>query len=323
MFSACVAKAQVNLPITKSASSRFNQERKLLDERYQGKLRDETSNILDDATRKHIADSLEADKKFDLERLKAQESEKARFPYRAQIAGLGNFAASQSGSQISPSANIFATVLPYNSPNLKLNFLFNIGVNTDSSNIDSVKLGTIFFPDKSRVGFGLRVSYDLFPLIKNRFKSEDISFDTDNDGYIIRDNLEPYVEYNYSKINFRNTNADSSNLQTSTLLVGLAYTHSWEKGDNTIGFIITPYFRSVKVTDGTYTLYKKMFDPVVKDQNSPQSVKFLGINTSLQVNRFLFSFIYESLKTKALSNTPLDGGVFTVKATVSGDFIKL
>lgn len=325
MFIVCRLNAQVNLPIQKSANFKLNQKSELIKERFDNLERDETMHMVDAHEIKDKKDSINKLRIEAMNTLKLEAEEKAAFPYRAQIAGLGNFVASQSGDQISPSANIFATLLPFNSPFFKLNFLYNIGVNADSSNIDSVKLGTIFFPDRSRTGFGFRVSYDFFPLLRSSIRKEDMKFDVepDRDGYIKRDNLEPFIEYSYNKINFRKTHADSSNLQTSTIMLGLAYTRSWEKADNTIGFIITPYFRSVKVTDGTYSLYKKMFAPTIKTDNNPQTVSFIGINTSLQINRFLFSFIYESLQTKALSNTPLDGGVFTVKATVTGEFIRL
>lgn len=314
------ATAQINLPVSKSPISKARQKIKLARDNAEDLIRMLTP-LTDDP--KALRDSIDHDldaRELQIEQEAAQE---ANFPARAQISGLGNISASQQGEAISPSASIYATLYPYKSPNLKFNFLFNLGVNGDSSNIDSLKLGSLFFPDKTKTGFGFRISYDFFSLIKNKFKNDKVYIHLDEAGYQMNDHLEPYIEYNYSKFNFRNSNADSSNLQTGTLLIGLSYTHTWEKDDNIIGFIITPYYRTVKVTDGTYGLYKKIFDPTVTADKNRQQVNFLGINTSLQINRFLFSFIYESLKTKSLKDTPLSGGVFTIKATVTGDLIKL
>lgn len=241
---------------------------------------------------------------------------------RIEIEGLGNFTNSQNGSQLSPSANVFALLRPLPSNgNLKFYLGFNLGSEIDSSKIDSIKLAGLFLPDRGKSGYLARAEFNILSIFNSGYSEEG-----DEGGkpkYKFVTEINPFIEYNYHKINIKEAAEDSSRIQTSTWIIGLNFAHIIQVKENSIGLQFTPFWKQVTVTDGTVGLYREIFRPALKGANSPQTVNFLGLSIGLQVNRFLFSFVFEDLKTKSLANTPLFGGVYTLRASVTGEFLKL
>lgn len=237
-------------------------------------------------------------------------------PNRVEISGLGSVANSQNGEGLSPSANILTKLLPIpKNPNYKFYLGFNLGVDLDSTKIDSLKLGNLFLPDRGKAGYSFRAEYNILGELKKGFYK--------NANYIFNTELNPFIEYNYNKINIEAAKEDSSRIQTSTWLIGLNFVHTLIRNDNEISFQASAFHKRVIITDGTLTTYRKIFDPIILNSSSPQRVNFLGMILGLQINRFQFSFVLEDLKSKKLENTPIYGGVYTVRATIIGDFLKL
>lgn len=237
--------------------------------------------------------------------------------YIATIYGLGNISNSQSGSSITPSANIFADIFPLNKKeDLKISLGYNLGVNVDSTKLDSVQLSGLFFPDQSKSGFISRVGYNLIPLLCPKIDS----IGGTDSGYQVKSMLEPYLCYNYYKMNIQGKVSDSSKIQTATWMFGLNMSRQFSKGDNDFTISVSPYYKLTTITNGTFGLYKTIFQKSIDPAISPRTLRFLGVNSSLQLNKLLFSFIYEELLNKELKNTPIWGGYFTLRATVTGDF---
>lgn len=310
-----LVKAQIIFPqTTKIATKKNSKKIDLL-------LKDSSFNEL----RKKDPTLAEKLKKF-LSRLKSISYDEPE--HRIEIDGLGNFSSTQNGGSIDPSANIYAKIIPVpNDPNFKFFLGYNLGAEIDSSKIDSIKLGSLFLPSKGRSGYLARIEYDILPLLRKispKIPDEDEDAKKEEQKkYKYITELNPFIEYNYHKINIKDAIEDSSRIQTSTWIVGINFNHSMIKDKNIIGLQITPFYKWATVTDGTLGTYRTIFRNTLKGEDSPQTVKFLGLNLGLQINRFLFSFIFEDLKTKSLKSTPLHGGVYTLKATVIGDFLKL
>jgi hypothetical protein len=239
--------------------------------------------------------------------------------YIATIYGLGNISNSRSGSGITPSANIFADIFPLNKKeDLKISLGYNLGVNVDSTKIDSAQLSGLFFPDQSKSGFISRVGYNLIPLLCHQIDS----IGGTDSGYQVKSMLEPYISYNYYKMNIQGKVSDSSKIETSTWLFGLNMSRQFSKGDNDFTISVSPYYKLTTITNGTFGLYKTIFQKSIDPAISPRTLRFLGVNSSLQLNKLLFSFIYEGLLNKELKNTAIWGGYFTLRATVTGDFFR-
>ncbi|MEO6722832.1 MAG: hypothetical protein ABIN67_20865 [Ferruginibacter sp.] len=237
--------------------------------------------------------------------------------HRIEIQGLGNIAGSQNGSSLSPSASVNAKILFLKNKNAKFYLGYNLGQEIDSTKLDSIKLANLFLPDRSKSGFSGRIEYNILSIFKCCQGSEsegDYNFDTE---------LSPFIEYNYNKINIKGTVEDSSKIQTSSWIYGFNFSRAINTNDNTFGVQISPYIKTVKVTAGTSSTYSSIFTPTLKGIKPPEKLSFAGITIGLQINRFLFSFDYQSLLTKTVEKTPLHGGVFTLRATVTGDLIKL
>lgn len=240
--------------------------------------------------------------------------------YVAEIDGLGNISNSQNGQGLSPSANIFVGIKPIpDHPVFKIYAGFNLGSNLDSTNLDSIKLGKLFLPDRGQYGFLGRIEYDMLSLIKTKIKSKG-SVEKEN-GYQFSTQLNLFIEYNFNKINIKQAVEDSSSIQTSTWIKGINFSWISEKENNSIGLQVAGFHKTVVLTDGTLGVYRNIFDKTLKKQ-SPSKVNFLGLSVGLQINRFLFSFIIEDLQGNYLKESPLWGGVYTLKATVAGDFWK-
>ena len=246
---------------------------------------------------------------------------------RIQINGLGNIAASQNGSALNPSANIYAKFLPFrHNPFGQFYLGYNLGSNLDSTNIDSLRLGNLFLPDRNKSAYIVRFEQNVLPYLRILFgKDSSNTWENtpDSDGYIIRTQISPFVEYNFNRINFRGSKEDSSKIQSNTWMFGINIVRTIEKNNNTVAIQVSPYIKTVAVTDNTYSLYSKIFSPGLGGTSPPRHVNFLGLILGLQINRFQFSFVIDDTRNKELKGTALYGGVYTLRATVIGDFIKL
>ena len=234
---------------------------------------------------------------------------------RMTLYGLGNISSTLSGDGIKPSANILADILPFDRK-LKLTLAYNLATELDSTRIDSIQLSNLFMLDNSRSGFFARVGYNLLK------SDNDIRIDRPG-GYTIFNSIEPFIEYDYFKLNIKSAHKDSSKIQTSSLVMGCNFSRFFKKEENFYGIAISPFFKITGISDATVGLYRSLFKNTIEPQKNPNTFYFWGVNTSMQINRFVFTFIYNRLLNESLRNTPIWGGQFTLRATVSGDFFKL
>ncbi len=241
--------------------------------------------------------------------------------YRVAIEGLGNISSTQNGQGLNPSANVFIQMLPIrNDPKFKFYVGFNLGSELDSAKADSIKLASLFLPDRGKSGYIFRLEYNFMPLIKNLFN---IIEHEATDDYVFNTELNPFIEYNFHKINIKGAIEDSSSIESSTWILGLNFSHEIKiKKDNKVGLIVQPFWKFLTITDGTVNVYRNLFSKTLNGE-SPQNVSFFGLSLGVQINRFQFSFVFEDLKTQSLTNTPLWGGVYTLRATVIGELIRL
>jgi hypothetical protein len=242
-----------------------------------------------------------------------------------RIGGLGNISNSVNTTNFDPSANINVEfALPgkgHFEKNIWLYLNYNIGSAQDSATVDSIKLGSFFFPDKSKNGFAAGLSIDLARIIKNwRVFSIEQPMEIEAGRKYMFYMLEPYVEYSYQRRNIKDVNVAASRIESSTWLFGIRSSLRYIINDNNFALIFNLYRKSIIFTDATFPYYNNVFQKTNNDQPLPQKNSLWGLNIGMQLNKAVFGFTYESLITKGIFTNDISGGVFILRATISAEF---
>jgi hypothetical protein len=249
-------------------------------------------------------------------------------PYFA-ISGLGSISStSDQIKNVDPAANIGCNISlqKYRAWTFYLNY--NIGTNIDTTSKDSLSLPGIFFPDKSKSGFTAGLSFDIFRIFNLCYKKDsgiptlrNVRKIDDSDSKFYYYTLEPYFEYSYTR---RTLKQDSSiiipRIETSTEILGLKLTGNIVLDKNSFAIALNPYLKFVNITDATFNTYNGLFLTKNNNVQLPHSVRFLGLNINLQINKTILGFTYEDLLNKKIFDNNVWGGVFTLKAVIAADF---
>lgn len=244
-----------------------------------------------------------------------------------RIGGLGSLSNSTSKVDVDPSANInieFALPMPRHpqlNRNIRVYLSYNIGNSLDSSAIDSIKLGSFFFPDKSKNGFAGGVTLDIARLIKNINSLENPNIIEEGKKYSFY-TLEPYVEYAYLIRNIKDPGTDLPRIESNTWLLGVKASLQYLINDNNFAIILNGYRKWLTFSDATYPTYNNIFKKSNADQVMPQKNALWGVNVGMQLNKALLGFTYERLTSKGIVNKDIASGTFILKATLSADFLE-
>lgn len=247
------------------------------------------------------------------------------FPY-VTIAGLGNI--SKAGDKLNPdpTANIRLDVSLSKRHQWSFYTAYNIGGGIDSSNRDSTALSSIFFPDRSKGGFGCGFNIDLFRLkaIAKGHKiwtAENVNKWSDSKDYNYY-SLSLYAEYLWSDKVLKDKTIDSSHIRTGTWILGLRGGPVISIDGNSIAVAGNMYMKGVFLTDGTYDNFNRYYGDSVANISMPHHGLFLGLGLGVQINKVLFSFAYEYLLGKSIPDRTVWGGIGILKATVDADVLK-
>ena len=243
-----------------------------------------------------------------------------------KFSGLGSISNTIEKTEVDPSANIGVQSAFGFHRRGSLYITYNLGSQIDSTTIDSLKLSSLFFPDKSKNGFTLGLSYNI---LKESFMNflrlhtiEDIGLIESDPKKYYYFSLEPFIEYSYLKKNIKDKALLTPRIETSTWLLGLRFGGFATIGSNSFGGQINTYYKAVNLTDATYETYNTIFKSQNNNKDLPHGNSLLGVNFNVQINKIILGFTYEELLTKRVTNTDIYGGVFILKATVGADFFE-
>jgi len=245
-----------------------------------------------------------------------------------RIGGLGSLSNAANGLDIDPSANIN---MEFSIPgkkgsglyrNIRMYLSYNIGSSQDSSKIDSIKLSSFFFPDKSRNGFAAGLTCDIARLIPGikKYSMQHAGVLEDNKKYSFY-TLEPYVEYAYLVRNVKDLQGEVPRIESNTWLLGMRASLQYLIDDNNFAVLFNGYRKWISFSDATYPTYNVIFQKTNGGQVMPKHNALWGVNVGLQLNKAILGFTYENLTTKGIVNTDIAGGTFILKATISADFL--
>jgi hypothetical protein len=245
-----------------------------------------------------------------------------------RIGGLGSISNAANGIDIDPAANInieFSIPGKKNTGlyrNIRMYLSYNIGSAQDSSEVDSIKLSSFFFPDKSKNGFAAGLTCDIARLIPGirKYSMQNVGVLEDNKKYTFY-TLEPYVEYAYLVRNVKDLKSEVPRIESSTWLLGMKASLQYLVDDNNFAVLFNAYKKWIAFSDNTYPTYNAVFQKTNGDQVMPKNNSLWGLNIGVQLNKAILGFTYESLSTKGIVNKDIAGGTFILKATVSADFL--
>lgn len=245
-----------------------------------------------------------------------------------RIGGLGSISNTSSRVDLDPAASINMEFrLPGKEGsalyrNFRMYLSYNIGNSQDSSAIDSIKLGSFFFPDKSKNGFAAGLTCDVarfIPGIK-KYSIQEAGILEDDKKYTFY-TLEPYFEYAYLVRNVKDMQGEVPRIESNTWLLGVKASLQYLVDDNNFAILINGYKKWLTFSDATYPTYNAVFQKANGDQAMPKDNSLWGINIGLQLNKAILGFTYENLTTKGIVNKDIAGGAFILKATISADFL--
>ena len=240
------------------------------------------------------------------------------------ISGLGT---TQLTSNLSGSLDAEINFRP--TKNKAWNFLldFNFGSSKDTTNLKSVSLSKIFFPDNSSFGFTGGIGLDIFALCGPEIysiKHVKLGGDNNDDKYYF--SLTPAIKYLYRKININDLKKTDSlslvpRIETATWYFELEFGTHWDIANNLFDITFTPYIKYQTVTQGTDSTYQYIFK---NNNGGKQLSRFIwskGVNLSAQIGKIQLSFIYDYISPKVIKEPELTGGTFILKAGVAADFL--
>lgn len=246
-----------------------------------------------------------------------------------RIGGLGSLSNAADGSTIDPAASIN---MEFSIPgkkhtglyrNIRVLLSYNIGSAQDSSTVDSVKLGSFFFPDKSKSGFAAGLTCDVARLIPvlRRYSMESVGVLEDDKQFTFY-TLEPYVEYAYFVRKIKDLQNEVPRIESNTWLLGMRASLQYMVDNNTFAILLNGYKKWITFSENTYPTYNAVFKKANGDQAMPKNNALWGINVGLQFKKAILGFTYENLTTKGIVNKDIAGGTFILKATLSADFLE-
>jgi hypothetical protein len=241
------------------------------------------------------------------------------------ISGLGT---TQLTTNLSGNLDAQLNIRPTNDKAWNFLLDFNFGSSKDTTNLRSLSLSKIFFPDNSSFGFTGSIGFDILTLFGHQVHSiKHVNFGIGNEGKDIRYySITPTIKYLYRKININDLKTTDSlslvpRIETGTWYFELEFGSHWTIANNSFDITVAPYIKSQKVTQGTDSTYQYIF----KDKNGGKQLsRFIvseGVNISAQVGKIQLSFIYDYINPKVIKEPALTGGTFMLKVAVAADFL--
>jgi len=229
-----------------------------------------------------------------------------------------------------PSANINAQINVNPSKNKICNILlnFNKGSSKDTTDLSSVSLTRIFFPDNSSFGFSGGIDLDLLALLQNHKYPKlhtignVILSETGNDYNYY--SLNAQLQYSYRKISLKNLEDTTvlPRIETQSLFFALNLAAHWKIGDNRFDISLAPYIKSQWITQATDSTYQYIFKDSNGGEYLSKNIVSKGVNLSAQLGKVQLSFLYDYVNPKVVKDRALTGGTFIIKSTVAADFLR-
>jgi hypothetical protein len=225
-----------------------------------------------------------------------------------------------------PSANLNAqiNICPLKNKQMNLLLNYNLGSSQDTTNLKSLSLSRIFYPDNSSMGFTCGIGLDILPYITGAGSLRAIKFGVGNEGKDYNYySITPAIDYLYRKINISDLNIDSlvPRIETSSFYFGIECAGHWQIGNNLFNISVTPYTRIQRVTQGTDSTYQYIFKQNNGGKYVSRSITSFGINASAQLGKIQLSFVYDYISPTVIKDPNITGGTFLVKVSVIGDFL--
>jgi hypothetical protein len=265
-----------------------------------------------------------------------------------RISGIGSLNQVTDSADNAASANVLAEFNLINfkiggntiEKALRFNMNFNVNAELGQQPRDSVFLSQVFFPDRSRIGFGAGIGTDMWRFITTGWTdaySQDKVHIIEQDKKFSYLRVEPALEYSYARWNLRSTDIVQApdtltlpdtvsvleRIQTSQWNFGFRIWYTMHSGDNTFGFMLYPHVRSQTISDATMPVFSEVFREKVNGDKVPQSLTFWGLTAALQLNKVQFSFTYSELGQQAwINDNNVSGGVFLLKVSVVSDLLQ-
>lgn len=234
------------------------------------------------------------------------------------VSGLGT-----SELTTNPSASINAQINLCPVENKRWNFMinFNTGSSQDTTDLKTLSLSRIFYPENSSFGFTGGIGFDIMPWFKKAYSIHNVNFGKDEDYMYY--SIVPAFYYLYRKINIKDLDIDTlvSRLETHVFNFEIDFAGHWKIGNNIFNFSVKPYIKKQFVTQGTDSTYQYIFKEKNDGNYLSKSIASKGINVSAQLGKVQLSFIYDYINPKVIKEPNLTGGTFIVKATVIADFL--